>query len=162
MEGLELMFIITEIVLYTIIIGLALLYSLPILCNHRLQHRNNIFTLNVCLATTLSCLSWLVTSISPFFGYPWLFAIEAWPWLHFMQIFSDMSVPFSFVLVSFQQCCSIVYPQIRFFRTKRWICLCFVSQWILAALLAIPDFMYPRWVKLAIVQVLRHTVRTSL
>ena len=147
MERVDFIFTVVESVLYIIIALLALIYAFPILCIRRFQHRNNIFTLNVCVSTILSCLSWLWTCISPIFGYPWLIAVQMWPWLYVLQILADMAIPFSLVLVSFHRCCSIVYPHKRFFRTKTWIVMCFVGQWLIMTLLSIPDFVHPRWVR---------------
>ena len=135
-----------ECTMYALIALLALVYSLPIMCIRRFQHQNNIFTLNVCLTTVCSCLLWLPTSISPLFGYSRSTVRRQLPWLYFLQILSDMAVPFSLVLVSFHRCCSIVYPHKRFFRTKTWIVMCFVGQWVIATVLSIPDIVHPRWV----------------
>ena len=133
--------------LYVVIVLLALTYSLPILCIHRFQHRNNIFTLNVCLTAALSCLLWLPTAISPLFGYSREIVLQLFPWLFVVQTSSDMAIPYSLVLVSFHRCCSIVYPHKRFFRTKRWMMVCFIGQWVRAIFLSIPEIIHPRWVR---------------
>ena len=132
--------------LYAVIVLLALIYSLPTLCIRRFQHRNNIFTLNVCLTTAFSCLWWIPTCLSPLFGCPSVSLLKMLPWLHILQTTSDMVIPYSLVLVSFHRCCSIVYPHKRFFRTRRWTFVCFVGQWIIATLLSIPVFLFPSWV----------------
>ena len=105
--------------LYSIIALLALVYSLPILCIRRFQHRNNIFTLNVCLTTALSCLLWLPNSVSLLTGYSPTFIQAKCPWLSIVQVISDIAVPYSLVLVSFHRCSSIVYAQRSFFRDEK-------------------------------------------
>ena len=131
---------------YVLVALLALIYSLPILCIRRFQHRNNIFTLNVCLTTALSCLLWLPNSVSLLTGYSPTFIQAKCPWLSIVQVISDIAVPYSLVLVSFHRCSSIVYAQRSFFRTRRWIVMCFVGQWVIATLLSIPDLLHPRHV----------------
>ena len=127
---------------------LAFVYSLPILGIRRFQHRNNIFTLNVCFAIGLNCLSRLVTTMSPMFGYSSDNVRKKWPWLYVLQILSDTAIPLSLVLMSFHQCFAIVYPHERVFRTQTWINGCFTGQWTLVGLLSIPDFVHPRAVRL--------------
>ena len=146
MPSLEYIFSTFISALYAVILLLALIYSLPILCIRRFQHRTNIFTSNFCLTTALSCLWWLPMAISTLFGYSWDSLAEKWLWLYVLQNIADMAIPYSLVLVSFHRCCSIVYPRRRFFRTRTWIVVCFVGQWIVATLLSIPNNMYPRWV----------------
>jgi hypothetical protein len=53
------LFAIFQTILFLIIIISACIYSIPIICIRRFRHNNNIFTVNVCLATILNCLSWL-------------------------------------------------------------------------------------------------------
>ena len=104
-ESQELIFNIVITTLYSIVALLALIYSLPILCIRRFQHRNNIFTLNVCLTTTFTCLLWLPTAISPLFGSSREIFVQIFPWLYVLQAASDMAIPYSLVLVSFHRCC---------------------------------------------------------
>ena len=127
---------------------MAFIYSLPIVCIRRFQHRNNIFTLNVCLAILLNSLSRLVTAISPLLGYSLDLVRRKWPWLYVLQIVSDIGIPYTLVLVSFHRCFAIVYPHRRVFRTHRWLMVCIAGQWILVGLLSIPDLVHPRSVGL--------------
>ena len=132
--------------LYAVIVLLALIYSLPILCIRRFRHRANLFTSNFCLTTALSCLFWLPMTISTLSGCLWDSLGEKWPWLYVLQNIADTAIPYSLVLVSFHRYCSIVYPLKRFFRTRTWMVVCFVGQWVLATLLSIPNNTHPRWV----------------
>ena len=149
MGGLDFAMNIVTSVLYAIIVFLALIYSLPILCIRRFQHRNNIFTLNVSLTTAFSSFFWVATAISSLFGYSRDTVLQMFTWLFVLQVVSDMTIPYSLVLVSFHRCCSIVYPQKRFFRTRTWIIMCFIGQWIVGGLLSIPEIVFPRWVRVS-------------
>jgi hypothetical protein len=136
--------------MFTGVALMAFIYSLPIVCVRRFQHRNNIFTWNVCCAILLNSLSRLVTSVSPLFGYSLAFVRKKWPWLYVLQIVSDVAIPYTLVLVSFHRCFAIVYPVKRVFQTKIWMMACFAGQWILIGLLSIPDFVHPRSVGLSV------------
>ena len=140
--------------LYVIILLCACTYSLPILCIRRLQHRNNIFTLNVCLAMILSSLVCLVQSASPLFGYSYSEFLEDRLWLRILQSIFILSLVLSFGLVSFHRCCSIVFHRTRFFRTRRWMMVCLVSQWMLAMIVYIPVIIFRRPVRLTAIDTL--------
>ena len=149
MGGLDFAINIVVSVLYAVMVLLALIYSLPILCIRRFQNRNNIFTVNVCLTTAFNSLLWLPTAISFLFGYSRETVPKMFPWLFVLQVVSDMTIPYSLVLVSFHRCCSIVYPHKRFFRTRTWIIVCLIGQWIVSGLLSMPEIVLPRRVRVS-------------
>ena len=108
-------FRIVDISLLLIIAILALIYSLPILCIGRFQHRNNIFALNVCVTTVLSCLVYAGFYALPLLSIaPRQFSTTN-TWLLLGSALLGYSTAFNFVLVSFHRCFSILYPQKRFF-----------------------------------------------
>ena len=146
METLTFVSSIAKSTLYISVVLLALIYSLPILCIRRFQHRNNIFTLNVCLTMALNCLMWLPTTISPLFSVSRDSLLKMLPGLYVPPAVSDMAIPYSLVLVSLHRCCSIVYPQKRLFQTRTWMAVCFAGQWIIAVALSIPFILFPLWV----------------
>ena len=148
MVTIEFVFNIAITTLYALVALLALIYSLPILYHRRFQHRNNLFTSNFCLTTTFSCLWWIPTAISTLCGYSWEFLSAERPWLYILQSISDTAIPYSLVLVSFHRCCSIVYSHKSFFRSNRWLVVCFVGQWVVATLLSIPDIIHSKQVGL--------------
>ena len=143
-------FAIVQIVLATMIALFAFIYSLPILCIHRFHHRNNVFTLNVCLTTILCAVTYGVIFIRPLLGYPSVHFIREQPWFIVVQVFLGTSLMLSFVLVAFHRCCSIVFQQKRFFRTKQWVMVCLAGEWTLAAMICIPFFVDPKKVRLAL------------
>ena len=151
---------IVEIILAAITVLLSLTYSLPILCIRRFQHHNNIFTLNVCLTTILCSIVYGISFVWPLFGDAYLQSIHRNRWLSNIQTLVGASLLLSFGLVAFHRCCSIVYYQNRFFRTKQWVMVCLASQWILATLISFPVFIHLSPVRL--VSIHRPRNRTSL
>ena len=134
-----------------IIAILALIYSLPILCIRRFQHRNNIFALNVCVTTILTCIGYALLFLAPLGGKAYKSFISASLWLIILQFLVAGSMVFSFVLVALHRCCSILYPRKRFFRSKQWVVVCLISQWIVASILCTPVFINPKHVRLTLV-----------
>ena len=141
-------FAIVEVALAAIIALFALVYSLPILCVRRFHHRNNIFTLNVCLTSIICAAVYGIVFIRPLLGYEFMNFVTHLPWLMVMQTLIGCSVMLSFVLVAFHRCCSIVCHSVRFFRTKRWVMVCLAGEWVLAAIICLPFLVDPKKVRL--------------
>lgn len=135
------MFLSLQTILFILIILLALIYLMPIIFLTRFHRRNNVLTLNVCVATIFCCAVWLpdakiFTSADTLARWE-----QFYTYLRVLQTLFTIQVPFSFVLVSIHRYCSIVYRKQSFFKTKRWIVLCIASQWSLGTVLAWPDFI---------------------
>ena len=138
-----------ETTLFILIILFALIYSIPIALLPRFHHRNDILTVNVCVATISCCVAWLPdtevftsSSIVPRWKR---FYIS----LQVLQTFFTIQVPFSFVLASVHRYCSIVYRKKKFFKTKQWIFLCIASQWVLGAMMSLPHLFSVLLVRLS-------------
>lgn len=141
MSKAELVFLSLQTILFILIILLALIYLMPIIFLTRFHRRNNVLTLNVCVATIFCCAVWLpdakiFTSADTLARWE-----QFYTYLRVLQTLFTIQVPFSFVLVSIHRYCSIVYRKQSFFKTKRWIVLCIASQWSLGTVLAWPDFI---------------------
>jgi hypothetical protein len=110
------------------IILLKLVYSIPIICVRRFHHANNIFTLNICVATILCCLSWLPLDAEFLFDSSYDGLETILPCFDVAKIIFTIQLPFSCVIASIHRCCSLVYHTNIFFRRKQWIVLCIASQ----------------------------------
>lgn len=135
-----------HVTILTITILFAFIYSIPIIYIRRFHNHNNIFTLNICLAVILCSLSWLSFWLMSTLDVPYLDVEKIWPFLFGAQTILTIQVPYSFVIVSIHRYCSIAYPTKIFFKTKKWILLCIMSQWILGFTLPIPNFFCIQWV----------------
>jgi hypothetical protein len=135
------------ITIFAVIVLVALAYSLPILLLRRFQRRNSIFTLNVCLAAVLFCVSWLVHFVLLSIEHPFTVHMATFRCLYTLRVWANASLPLSLVLIPCHRCVSMLYSDTRFFRTKQWVTVCIVCQWIAAAGLAIPDMIYLSWVR---------------
>ena len=147
---------IVETILASITVLFSLIYSLSILLIRRFQHRNNIFTLNVCLTTILCSAVYGITFVGPLFGDAYLQSVHSSRWIISIQALIGVSLLLSFGLVAFHRCCSIVYHQNRFFRTQQWVMVCLTSQWILATIICIPVLIRPSSVRLVATPMLRN------
>ena len=144
-------FAIVQAILLVVIALLALVYSLPILCIRRFQHRNNIFALNVCLTAIAACIvfAWVTVLPSLSIAFERFSLANSWP--SSVQALLAFSMILSFVLVALHRCCSILFHQQRFFRSKQWVVICLVSQWIVASIGSIPHFVSSPQVRLVAV-----------
>ena len=127
---------------YVPVVLLAVTYSLPILLLRRFQRRNSIFTLNVCLATLLFSVSSSIYFLLVAIVHPFTVQMPTYRCLYTLRAWAATSLPLSLVLFSCHRCVSMLYSDTRFFRTKQWIVVCIVGQWVVAAGLAIPDMIY--------------------
>ncbi|CAF2132570.1 unnamed protein product [Rotaria magnacalcarata] len=129
-----------SITTFTLIIVLALIYSIPIICIRRFHHNNNMLTVNICFATICCGLSWFSFYAAAILigrdGNNSLFVI-----FNMITIAFTIQVPFSFVAASIHRCCSIIYHANAFFKTRQWIALCIGSQWLLCLVLSLPNYI---------------------
>jgi hypothetical protein len=141
MSTAEIIILWFETILFIVIILFAVIYSIPIIVLTRFHRRNHILTLNVCVATIGCCAVWLPATKTFVSGSALLRWKQGYTYIRVLQTLFTIQVPFSFVLVSVHRYCSIVYRKKTFFKRKRWILLCIASQWALAVLLSLPDFI---------------------
>ncbi|CAF2004090.1 unnamed protein product [Rotaria magnacalcarata] len=129
-----------SIITFTLIIVLALIYSIPIICIRRFHHNNNMLTVNICFATICCGLSWFSFYAAAILigrdGNNSLFFI-----FNMITIAFTIQVPFSFMAASIHRCCSIIYHANAFFKTRQWIALCIGSQWLLCLVLSLPNYI---------------------
>ena len=149
---------IVQAILLVVIAVLALIYSLPILCIRRFQHRNNIFALNVCLTAIAACIVCTLVTAVPSLSSAFKHFTVAHSWLSSVQASIGLSMILSFVLVALHRCCSILYHQQWFFRSKQWVMICLVSQWVVASIASIPHFVSSLQVRLVAVELSLMTI----
>jgi len=143
MTDFDQIFSILRIILFGLIILVATIYSIPILFIRRFHHRNNILTLNICLVTICCCLYWvffytmLYINISGTYQY----MLNTCIFVYIVPTILTLQIPFSFVTVSVNRFCCVVYYHKNFFKTKRWILICILSQWIFGILCILPTLL---------------------
>lgn len=129
-----------RIALFALTILVILIYTIPIVCLHRFHHRNNILTLNICIAIFLSSLYWL--SISLLFQIDVVarmsLLLEQCRLAMVLPIALTLQVPLSFATASLNRLCAVLYHHRSLFKRKSWIIMNIVAQWLLGVLLALP------------------------
>ena len=131
-----------QIVVIILTIFLALTYLLPIVFIDRFRNFNNIFTLNLCLATIVCNLYWLIHYILLKFYPTYMFMKPICFLLLYFELMCTLQVPLAFLAVSVHRLCAIVYHTRPFFRRKQWILLCVTIQWMSGILLSIPGIPF--------------------
>ena len=133
-------FTVLRIILFGLIVLVAAIYSIPILFIRRFHHRNNILTLNICLATIFCCLYWFVFYImlsSDLLG-TYLFLVRSCGFVFIVPVILTLQIPFSFITVSINRLFFIVSHNKNFFKTKKWVGICIFSQWLLGTIIVLP------------------------
>lgn len=125
---------------------MALIYVVLILFNTRLHTYNNVFTVNVCVASLCSSIFWLLHYIFVEF-YPSVFDNYAF-WLSFsyFETMYTFQIPLALVQTSTHRLFTIVYRHKTFFRGKTYITLCIVCQWMIGVVLLLPVVFHFRFV----------------
>ena len=129
-----------RITLFGLILLVASIYCIPIFCLRRYFYRNNLLTLNICLATILSSIYWFIFYL--FLEIDYLrtvtFIAEHCQWFLIVPLILTLQVPFSFVTASFNRLCVVVYPYKPLFKSTRWILICILIQHLLCIILPLP------------------------
>ena len=133
-------FAVLRVVLFGLIVLIALIYSIPIIFNRQFHHRNNILTLNFCIATILCCLYWFVFYIMlkiDLYG-TFIFLLNSCMFVFVVPPILTVQIPYSFVTVSIHRLCCVVYYRKNLFKTKKWISICILTQWVLGTVSMLP------------------------
>ena len=143
----EEIFSIIRIILFGLIVLIAFVYSIPIIFIRRFHHRNNILTLNICIATLFCCLYWFIfyimLRIDLFETYR--FMMRSCAFVVIVPVILTLQIPFSFVTVSIHRLCCIQYHNKNLFKTKKWIAICILAQWILGVIFILPILSGVKW-----------------
>jgi len=132
------MIIIIMDILFTLILFVALVYSLALLFIHRLYHQNNMFILNIFHTIISCCIYFIIYFTMLYFDIQLLYAPRTCILLLYAYNIASIEIPFSFVAFSIHRFFSIVYPAKPFFKTKRWGMICIGSQWIAQYVVSLP------------------------
>jgi hypothetical protein len=127
-----------QVTLYLLILLLASVYSMLILLNRRYRHRNNIFILNTCLTTMISCIYFTVYFTMFYFDIQRLYAPDMCNVLFDVHNIASIGIPFAFVTFTVDRFCSIIYHTKDLFKRKRWVAICIASQWISECAVSVP------------------------
>lgn len=125
-------------------IPFALIYSIPILFIRRFHHRNNIITLYISFSVIFCSSFWLVYYIMFEFYIEYLYRDKTCPLLFFLIIMCTCQMPFTFLIITINRFCPIVYSTKAFFKTKKFMAICLGSQLTVSCLVSMP---FPIFIK---------------
>lgn len=129
-----------RIVLFGLIVLIACIYSIPIIFLRRFHYRNNILTLNTCLATICCSLYWFLFYIMlelDLLG-TYSFLLNACVFVFIVPTILTLQVPLSFVTISINRFCAVVYHNKNFFKRKQWVFICILFQWLFGIIFTLP------------------------
>ncbi|UJR21717.1 hypothetical protein I4U23_024794 [Adineta vaga] len=155
-----------RIVLFALIFFIALIYTIPIICISQFHHSHMILTLNICVATALCSLYWLLFYIMLMLQRQktYRFMINSCVFVCIFPTILTLLVPFSLVTASINRYFCVKYYTKTIYKKKRWIFICILTQWIFTTLLSLPTLagiesgcVLSRWVdiyKLVVIAIL--------
>ena len=127
-----------RLIFFALIIVLALIYSLPILLVRRLQHCNNILTVNFCVASFCFGLLYLTTYIVIEIDSTRIFAVNTCAVFMYFQMAVVTQVVLALLVISINRLCKIIFYTNNFFKRRRWVIACIGCQWIIGFVIMMP------------------------
>lgn len=131
-----------QLAVLVLIIVLSMLYCVPIILLSRFHHRIHVFSVNVCLASSLCCAYWIYIYFMSRINVRALYSPPLCLITSYAETMFTLQVPLSLIAISINRLCCIKYHARAFFRSIAWMFLCIASQWLLGA--ALPLFLLIR------------------
>jgi hypothetical protein len=120
----------------------TLIYLLSIILVRRFHTTTNILTGNVCLASIVCSLFWIVFIVLS--GFYSTILIQSTFWCIFSSYFQVMVnclIVHSFAMITINRFLTITYPNKRFFKRQAWSFILSITQWIVAIILPLPHLI---------------------
>jgi hypothetical protein len=130
--------VVIEILVFSLILLFTSVYSLLILLVRRFHHRNHMFILNICFNIINAAIFFIIFYTLSYFDPSHLFVPNMCIFLFYAFNVVSIGIPFAFIAFTVHRLCSLVYRRINFFKTKRWVMVCIVSQWIGIFVISLP------------------------
>ncbi|UJR18883.1 hypothetical protein I4U23_022011 [Adineta vaga] len=135
--------VIIQAIIFVLTIPFPLLYLLSIIFIKRFHTANNILTASFCLNCLMCVIYWAIEKTSGLFD---IYVLYRTPILITLtssagQIL-NCSVVHSLVAITINRCFTICFPMKRFFKSKAWIYLSIIVQWIFTLLISIPIVLH--------------------
>ena len=140
-DGIQFLIIINQIILLTIIL-LCGLYILTIVVNSRFHTATNILTGNVCLASIVCCLFWLVfNTLTTFYPYALTQSYGGCIVDKCLGDFVNCLIIYSLAVITVNRFLLLTYPNKPIFKRKIHSWFSSLIQWTLVLLLCIPQLV---------------------
>ncbi|CAF1045313.1 unnamed protein product [Adineta steineri] len=116
------------------------LYAIPLCLIRHFHQPIHFLTLNVCICLIVCCSCWTVyLTINAFYPQILLNMKSCLP-IFYLNTMVNCQVLYSLCMVSLNRLFIIIYKTKGLFRTKRFVLLCIIIQWICGALIPLPIF----------------------
>ncbi|UJR18171.1 hypothetical protein I4U23_005071 [Adineta vaga] len=124
--------------LFCFITLLVLIYSSLIIFIPRFHNKNNVFIINICISILITSIYYIIFYTSFYLTSRNIFTPNGCVMLFYIFNIASIEIPFSFVTFSVHRFCSIVHHNQPLFKTKKWIGICIVIQWIGVLIISLP------------------------
>jgi hypothetical protein len=132
----------------SIVILLTFVYSIPLILIRRFRHRLHVFTINVCMAISCCSIYWLVYYIMTDVNVQEFYKTSTCSLVFYAQTMCTLQVPLALMAVSIHRLCGVVYHSKPFFRSKLWVSMCVVCQWLMGIVISLPIFIRNQTVRI--------------
>ncbi len=132
---------ILQICVLSSIISLTLAYSIPFILFQRLRHRSHVFTISVCGAILCCSIYWLVCYVMTDTNGQQFYNAKTCSLVFYMETMCTLQVPLALMVVSIHRLCCVVYYNKLFFKSKQWISICIICQWMVGIIMSLPIFI---------------------
>ena len=141
MANISLIFNSVQIGLCVLTIILGLIYLITTLCRGHIRRHIYTLTINLCLAIIFCAFFWMIYYILLEYNFRQLYTEHICIILLYAEMVCTLQVPLAFIIISIHRLCSIVYHTKLFFKSKLWLCICVISQWLTGLILSLPIFL---------------------
>ena len=141
MDEITRIILLLKLVILSIIIILAGIYTLPIIFVPRLRTVNNLLTCKVCLVSVFGCIYWGMHSIFDGF-YPGTlhkYHLSCLVVPYFQAVVNCLII-YAFVLITINRYFQIIYSSKKLFKRRRWLLISSLIHWLIAFILPLPYF----------------------
>ncbi|UJR37556.1 hypothetical protein I4U23_030257 [Adineta vaga] len=119
----------------------TIIYSIPIILIPRFRHRLHAFTINTCITMLCCSIYWFVYCIMTIVNVHQFYQLSTCSIVLYTQIMCTLQVPLALMVVSIHRLCCVVHYAKTFFKTKLWISVCILCQWLVGILISLPTII---------------------
>lgn len=130
-----------KLIILSIIIILAGIYTLPIIFISRFHTVTNLLTCKLCLVSVFGCIYWGIHTIFDGF-YPGTLHKYHLSCLvvPYFQVVVNCLIINAFLMITINRFFQIIYGSKRLFKRRQWLLISFVIHWLVAFILPLPYF----------------------
>lgn len=144
LSAMSLMYVILTAIFLLIMMFLSLLYTIPVVFVRNFRHRNNLLTINICIAVTLGAIYHIIYLLV---GMQWslITTRSLCHLVEYLRMFVVCQTSYAYITVAVHRYCSIVHFNKPLFKKRRWLVSCITCQWLAVGIISLPMWPQPSY-----------------